>query len=99
MGKRLPFTPNSQIRSALRNLTMRCRERQAARKSSGYCCVECGAHHSRAAGRHVTVEAHHKHQPNWDKIFWVIRTELLPSPEHWEPLCDKCHKLKHEVGE
>ena len=94
-SRRLPHTPSSHIRNALRSLTMRCRERQAARKASGYRCSECGAKHSRAAGRPVTVEAHHTRPPNWERVIRVIREELLQTADAWQPLCSTCHDRKH----
>ena len=93
MGKRLKHTPNSQIRSALRQLFLRSRERGAAIKRDGYTCVKCGAKQSRAKGRVIKVEVHHKQGIlNWDALFAAVRAYLLSDPENMETLCEPCHK-------
>lgn len=86
-------TPRSQIRSALRALWLRSRERSAAIKRDNYTCVNCGAKQSKAMGREVSVEVHHKagHIENWDAIFEVIYEHLLCSPDDLETLCKDCH--------
>jgi 5-methylcytosine-specific restriction endonuclease McrA len=92
MGKKLPQTPKSQIRSALRKLWLRSRERQAAIKRDHYTCRRCGAKQSRAKGREIYVDVHHIHGvTNWDEIFKVIYEHLLASPENFETLCVDCH--------
>ena len=93
MGKRLPYTPNSKIRSALRMLFLRSRERQAAIKRDHYSCVKCGAKQSRAKGKEVYVEVHHKWGIcNWDALFEAVRLHLLCNPDFLETLCVGCHK-------
>jgi predicted HNH restriction endonuclease len=95
--KRLPYTPSSKIRAALRQLYLRSRERAAALKASGYCCERCGVKQSRAKGREVYVEVHHRAGIlNWKKVFEFIRAELLVGPEKLEVLCKECHKEEHE---
>jgi len=91
--KKLPYTPNSKIRSALRRLFLRSRERSTALKRDKYTCRCCGAKQSRAKGKEVYVEIHHKEGVlNWDKLFKAIREYLLCDPLFLETLCDKCHK-------
>lgn len=93
MGKRLEYTPNSQIRSALRQLFLRSRERAKRLKLDGYTCQMCGKKQSRAKGKEVYVEAHHKKGVcNWQRIFEVIREELLCGPDGLETLCKECHQ-------
>ena len=93
MSKRLPYTPNSQIRSALRKLFLRSRERQAAIKRDGYTCQQCRRKQSKAKGREVSVEVHHLDGvTNWDELFRVVRDFLLCDPANMETLCEKCHK-------
>jgi len=94
MGRKLPHTPVSQIKGSVRNLTLRCRERQAALKAASRTC-SCGAKHSVAKGREVKVEAHHRRPPNWERVIAAIREELLPPPEQWEILCEACHDKRH----
>ena len=93
MGKKLPYTPNSRIRSTLRQLFLRSRERAAAVKRDKYTCQQCGVKQSRAKGKEVYVEVHHKkHVLNWDKLFKEVREHLLCDPELLEVLCKECHK-------
>ena|SRR3990167_11358017 len=92
MGKRLPYTPNSRIRSVLRQLFLRSRERAAALKRDKYSCQRCKVKQSRAKGKEVYVEIHHKKNVlNWDELFESIRKYLLCNPELLETLCEKCH--------
>jgi len=58
MGKRLPYTPNSKIKAAVRSLFLRSRERAEAKKRDGYACKRCGKKQSKAKGREVSVEVH-----------------------------------------
>ena len=95
MRKRPDITPDSQIRSALRLLWMKSRERKAALQRDKYTCVRCGAKQSKANGREVKVQEHHKRQPRWERMYKEIREELLQTPADYETLCEKCHK---EVG-
>ena len=96
MGRRLPYTPNGKIKAALRMLSMRSRERAAAMKAQNYTCQGCGAKQSRAKGKEVYVEAHHKQGIlNWDELYKAIRKYLLVAPEHWEILCHPCHEKSH----
>ena len=93
MGKRLPYTPNSRIKSALRQLWLRSRERAKRLKQDNYTCQRCGKKQSRAKGRKVYIEVHHRHGVcNWDEIYRVIREQLLTNPENLETLCKDCHK-------
>lgn len=99
MGKRLPYTPNSQIRSALRKLFLRSRERASAIKRDAYTCTACGVKQSKAKGKEVYVEVHHKDGVvNWDAIFKVIREYLLCDPEFLTTLCEECHDGEMDNG-
>ena len=98
MGKKLPYTPNGRIRSALRRLFLRSRERASAIKRDNYSCVKCGVKQSKAKGREVYVECHHVEGIlNWGKLIILIREYLLCDPKHLETLCEKCHKKEGEV--
>mgnify|MGYP000250373960 CR=1 FL=1 len=94
MGKKLPYTPNSKIRAALRQLWMRSRERAAALKATKYHCHKCGIKQSTAKGREVKLEVHHDPQINWDGIIQLIRDRLLNVNQY--PLCKDCHKKEHQ---
>jgi len=97
MGKKLPYTPNSKIKAALRQLFLRSRERGKAIKRDGYTCQECGVKQSRAKGKEVFVEVHHKQNIlNWQEMYDVIRQYLLCDPDHMKTLCKKCH-TKHRM--
>ena len=96
MPKKLPYTPNSQIKSALRRLSLRSRERQAVLKRDKYTC-SCGAKQSRAKGREVYVDVHHIHGvTNWQELYTAIRKYLLCDPEDMRTLCRSCHDEKGE---
>ena len=100
MGKRLKYTPNSRIKSCLRQLWLRSRERAAAIKRDGYSCQVCGVKQSRAKGREVYVEVHHKSGVcNWDEIYKVIREYLLCDEAEMETLCRKCHVEETAIKE
>ena len=96
MGRRLPYTPKSQITTALRRLWLRSRERATALRREKYCCESCGIKQSKAKGREVKVEVHHRHGAiAWDEIEAAIRMWLLVDPEDLEVLCPNCHDKRH----
>lgn len=98
MGRRLPHTPRSQIRSALRRqVWLRSRERTAAIKRAGNTCEMCGRKGSRAKGREVKIEVHHADGIEWEHILDYIYRHLLPHPDNLNVLCKECHaKLESE---
>jgi len=99
MGKRLPYTPNSKIRAALRILWMRSRERSAALREMGNCCCLCGVKQSKAKGREVTLVVHHMRGVDWSGLFDDIRRRLLHDPKDLAPMCPSCHKSWHEEND
>jgi predicted HNH restriction endonuclease len=97
MGKKLLSTPRSRVRSALRMVFLRSRERAAALKREGNCCEACGVKASVAKGKEVKVEVHHrKNILNWEKIIDLVFEQLLCDPSNFEVLCKPCHDLRHE---
>ena len=94
-------TPKSQIKSALRQLWLRSRERGMAVKRDGNTCTKCGAKNSRAKGREVYVEVHHKFGiQNWNEIYAAIYKNLLIHPDELVCLCKECHgEQEHEEDE
>lgn len=87
------ITPKSQIRSALRQLFLRSKERAAAIQRDKYTCQICGVKQSKKKGTEVKVQVHHlKGVGNWDKVIDLIYLELLCSPEFLQTLCVDCHK-------
>ncbi len=86
-------TPKSQIKSALRMLWLRSRERAAAVKRDGNTCTKCGAKNSRAKGKEVYVEVHHLDGiSNWEEIYDAVYKNLLVDPDKLVCLCKECHK-------
>lgn len=97
MGKRQLNTPRSQIRSALRKLFLRSRERASALKRDEYTCQCCHTKQSRAKGKEFYVEVHHKKGvANWDKLFEAVYEYLLCDPSNMEKLCRECHSKETE---
>ena len=96
MGKRLLETPNSQIRSALRRLFLRSRERAKRLKDDKYTCQVCGVKQSKARGKEIKVEVHHTENIDWLDIIAYIRKTLLVDPEKMTTRCIPCHKKEHE---
>lgn len=97
MSKKLPSTPRSKVRAALRQLSLRSRERAAAMKREHYTCERCGVKQSKAKGHEVAVEGHHKSgRIDWDFIIDEVFRVLLVPQEEWEILCTECHKKETE---
>lgn len=92
MGKRLASTPRSKVREALRRLSLRSRERQAALKRDHYTCQVCGAKQSKAKGREVAVEVHHRKPVLWDVLIDQVYEMLLCHPDDMVTLCKECHQ-------
>ena len=89
MSKKLPYTPASIIARWIRRGWLTSRERAKVLKDANYTCT-CGAKQSRAKGKVVKVEVHHKKPINWAKIVEFIRKEVLDKPQ--ECMCKSCHK-------
>lgn len=99
MGRRLPYTPSSQIRTALRRLWLRSRERASALRRDGYTCCRCGRKQSKAKGRELAVEVHHvSGATKLKEIEEVIRKNLLCDPAMLETVCVDCHEKQHDGG-
>ena len=98
VSKKLPHTPSSRIRSALRQLWLRSRERAAALKRDKYSCVKCGVKQSKAKGKEVKVEVHHKNpiEDSWNFIIEDIAEYILGDVDNLEVLCKECHLKTHK---
>jgi 5-methylcytosine-specific restriction endonuclease McrA len=93
MSKRLPNTPRSKVRSAIRQLWLRSRERAAALRRDKYTCQRCGRKQSKAKGKEFSVEVHHKKGiANWEALIDAVYQWILVDPEHLETLCKECHE-------
>jgi 5-methylcytosine-specific restriction endonuclease McrA len=93
-------TTKSRVRSALRQLWMRCPERAQAIKRDGYRCQICGVKQSKAKGHEVAVQVHHLDEILWDQILDLIMASgLFIGPDGLVTLCKKCHEEKHQNGE
>ncbi len=98
MSRKLPSTPRSRIKNALRQVWLRSRERAAALKRTRHCCARCGIKASQAKGREVKLQVHHIGGINWDGVVDLIFERVLNVPQ--EPLCEYCHAKEHvSVGE
>ena len=95
MGKKLPNTPRSKIKSALRQLWLRSRERVAALKREKYTCERCGTKQSRAKGQEVYVEVHHREGIDWEGVVDIIAERILQTPDKLEVCCKACHDKEH----
>ena len=89
-----PITPNSQIRSALRRLWLRSRERAAALRRDGYRCVDCGVKQSMAKGKRQKVEVDHLDGCDIAKITEYVRRHMLHEPSRLETVCPEDHKKR-----
>lgn len=100
-SRKLPTTPRSRVRSALRAVWLRSRERAAALKAAGNCCERCGAKASVAKGREVKVQVHHRagHIGSWEAVIDLVFEELLVDPRFLEAMCEDCHKKEHGKGD
>lgn len=97
MGKRLPTTPRSRVRQALRQLWLRSRERAKCLKNHENKCAKCGIKASVAKGREVKLQVHHVDGiGNWEEVIDAIYKEILCAPEKMLPLCEACHHAQHD---
>lgn len=95
MSRKQARTPRSRVRSALRQVWLRSRERAAAIKRENGCCEGCGKKQSRAKGREVKIEVHHLNGIEWDKMIDYVYRHLLCDPKHLQVLCKSCHDQEH----
>ncbi len=94
MGKRLPSTPRSRIKNAIRQVFLRSRERATALKATGHRCARCGIKASQAKGREVKLQVHHVGGIDWDGVIDLVIARVLAVP--LVALCVDCHAKEHE---
>ena len=99
MGKKLLYTPTSQIKNNLRKMWLQSRERNQAIRREGNTCQRCGLKGSVAKGREVKIEVHHIEGIEWEGIIKFIRDNLLINPDGLEVLCRDCHKEETKLKE
>jgi hypothetical protein len=96
-SRKLPGTPRSRVRSALRALWLRSREHQACLKAASRACERCGVKASVAKGREVKLQVHHTRGiANWEAVIDLVFAELLVDPRFLEAICVQCHKVEHK---
>jgi predicted HNH restriction endonuclease len=99
MGKKLLTTPRSRVRSAVRQLFLRSRERAACLKRDRNSCQSCGVKASVAKGREQKVQVHHIQAGgigNWEAVIDMIFAEILCNPDFMTTLCPDCHEKIHK---
>lgn len=94
MGRKKVSTPRSRIKSMIRQLWLRSRERAKALKDYERKCAECGVRQSVAKGKEVKLQVHHDPQIDWDGLIDLIFERILNVSQY--PLCEDCHKKAHE---
>ena len=100
MGIKLPTTPRSRARAAIRQLWLRSRERASALKRSQHHCEVCGIKGSAAKGKEVKLEVHHNNGiDNWEFVINAIYKHILCDPKHLTVVCKECHDNIHKTGE
>lgn len=92
MSRKLPTTPRSRVRHAIRQVWLRSRERAAAIQRDHYTCQGCHRKQSTAKGKEFKVQVHHKHGiANWEAVIDAVFAHVLCDPAHLETLCEECH--------
>ena len=92
MGKKTLWTPRSRVRSALRQVFLRSRERAAAIKRENNTCECCGRKGSVAKGKEVKIEAHHIDGIEWEILIDQVYKHLLCPSHKLKVVCKECHK-------
>lgn len=94
VSRKKPNTPRGRVKSVLRRLFFKSRERSAAIRREKGCCERCGA--SPKLDKEVKIEVHHKKGVKWEQMLNMLYKELLCNPEELEVLCSKCHEIETE---
>lgn len=92
--KKRAETPRSRVRSALRQLWLRSRERAATIKRDGYRCQDCGIKQSVAKGREVRIEVDHLDGIDWEAVIDIVIERILVNPARLQTVCKPCHYMR-----
>ena len=93
VSKKLPYTPASIIRNALRRYVwLRSRERLAALKRDKYTCQGCHRKQSKAKGKEFAVQVHHLDGIKMSELIKIVREVLLQHPDRLITYCKDCHE-------
>lgn len=93
-------TRSEVIHVLRRYLWLRSAERSAAVKRESNTCERCFSKGSKAKGREVIIDVHHRlNEIDWDLILDAIFKTLLVDPALLEVLCKTCHKEHHAAEE
>jgi len=96
VSRKKPVTPRSKVRSAIRQLWLRSRERSLALRRDNYTCQTCGKKQSTAKGHEQKVEVHHLDGIEWEQIIDYIFRHVLVDPSKLETICPDCHDKEHK---
>lgn len=94
-SRKKPSTPRSRVKNAIRMVWLRSRERAAAIKLANNSCAICFRKGSKAQGREVLINVHHKDGIDWDGIVDIIFLRVLQKPENYTVVCKECHDKLH----
>jgi len=100
MGKRLPYTPRSKVKSALRQLWLRGRERGNAVRRDCNTCVYCCRKGTKARNKErVDIQVHHMRGIEWEELIDMVYKYLLVHEDYLECVCTDCHDELHLKGD
>ena len=96
MGKKLTYTPRSRVKSALRQLWLRSRERGNAVKRDENACQVCSKKGTKAKNKkRIDIQVHHIDGIEWEELIDMVYKYLLVHENKLECLCTDCHDKKH----
>jgi len=96
MGKKLTYTPRSKVKSALRQLWLRSRERGNAVKRDKNTCQRCHEKGTKAKNKkRIDIQVHHLDGIEWEELIDMVYRYLLVHEDGLECLCTECHDKEH----
>jgi 5-methylcytosine-specific restriction endonuclease McrA len=79
-----------------RFIWLRSPERGYAIKRDKYTCQRCGRKQSKAKGKELSVQVHHKSGIDWQDVAEFVLERVLVHPDNLETVCKDCHKEEHK---